>query len=117
MTRTGIDFQGIARNLEYNPVGGVYSDAPLPCKVAFERLRLPHAIKAVAIDAFEKVVDALRHLRVALDDVAELILGFVVPDLFHAERLRLAEDLLGSRCFALACLLAFFSASPLHHSV
>ena len=26
MTSAGIDFQGVARNLEYNPIGGIYLD-------------------------------------------------------------------------------------------
>ena len=118
MTSTGIDFQGVARNLEYNPIGGVDSDAPFPRKVALERFRFPYAIKTVAINAFEKVVDAFRHLRVALNDVAELIPGFVVPDFSHAECLRRAEDLSVSRCFALARLFAFcgVSASAIRRS-
>ena len=111
MTCTGIDFQGVARNLEYDSVGGIYSDAPFPRKVAFERFRLADAVVAIAINAFEKIVDALRHFRVALNDVAELIPGFVVPDFFHAERLRRAEDLFVAWRFSLVRPLAFCSAS------
>ena len=111
MTSTGIDFQGVARNLEYNPIGGVDSDAPFPRKVALERFRFPYAIKAVAINAFEKVVDTLRHFCVALNDAAELIPGFVVPDFFHAARLRCVEARFALRRFAIVRPLVFCRSS------
>ena len=102
MSSAGIDFQGVVRNSEHDSVGGIDTDTPFPGKVALERFGLADAIIAIAVDALHKHLDPLRHSRIALNDVAELIPGFVVPNLFHVDRLCRMEGLFAVRCLAFA---------------
>ena len=119
MSRAGIDFQGIARNPKHDSVGGIDTDAPFPGKVTLERFGFADAAIAVAVNALHKHLNPLRHSRVALNDVAELIPGFVVPDLFHADRLRRMEGLFAVRRLAFTNFSDFwrFSASAIRRSI
>ena len=88
MPSAGIDFKHSVDESEYYSVSFVDADTPPACKVAFERFRLPYAIVAVAVNAFEKVVYSLESLLVAALPVRIFLPCPVVLELLHATVLR-----------------------------
>ena len=75
-------------NLEDKAVRLVYADAPPASKIAFKRFRFADAVVAVAVNAFEKFIDALDGLLVARLPIGIFRLGAVVPYFLHATTLR-----------------------------
>ena len=88
MPCAGVDFKCFADESEYYSVGFVDAYAPPAGKVAFEWFRLPYAIVAVAVNAFEEVVYSLESLLVAALPVRIFLPCPVVPELLHATVLR-----------------------------
>ena len=105
---TGIDDQLVIDNLEDESVCLVDANTPPSGKISAEWFRLTNAVVAVAVYAFEKLVDAFRHLGVDRNNVAKLFPRLVMPNFLHADNLRRACCFREGRAL---CRLSFFSAS------
>ena len=83
MSRAGMDNKDSGVNLEHEPVGGIYADAPPTRKATFKRFRLPDAVIAIAFNAFEKIVDALDGFLVTYLPIGIFRPCPVIPKLLH----------------------------------
>ena len=94
MTHARVDLEDAVFYGEDEPVRGVYSHTPFSGKVALERLRLANAAIAVAFNALENQVDALKRLLVSCLPFRVFRPRLVVPELLHDVVLRRRVDVL-----------------------
>lgn len=98
MAFTGEDFKGIVDDSKDDAVGLVDADTPPAAQVVAQRFGVADAGCAVAVDALEKLVDALERLGILTLPGKVLLPGILVPDLTHGRDPRRQSSRVRSCC-------------------